>query len=87
MYMHAGFFTAVAIDDGSAGTTYAAGVRSRTVTVVQTGRPCVGYIYIYILPPSQKECRFRISDILFDHPSYSNFFCKYHLFCYDLFYH
>jgi hypothetical protein len=32
------------------------------------------YCAYSILPQSQKECRFRISDILFDHPSYSNFF-------------
>jgi hypothetical protein len=35
----------------------------------------------------KKKCRFRISDILFDHPSYSNFLFKFHLFCYYLFYH
>jgi hypothetical protein len=40
-----------------------------------------------VLSPSQKECHFLPSDILFDHPSYSNFFNKYHLFCYNLFYH
>jgi hypothetical protein len=30
---------------------------------------------LYILHLSQKECRFRISDSLFDHLSYSIFFC------------
>jgi len=43
--------------------------------------------YIHVLTPFQKECRFLLSDTLFDHPSYSIFLYKYHLFCYDLFYH
>jgi hypothetical protein len=33
-----------------------------------------GAIMRDVLPPSQKECRFIISDILFDHLSYSIFF-------------
>ena len=33
-----------------------------------------------IVPSSKKEYRFLLSDILFDHPSYSKILYKYHIF-------
>jgi hypothetical protein len=42
---------------------------------------------IDLLPPSQKSVVLVFSDIVFDRSSYSKFFNKYYLFCYDLFYH